>query len=615
MRALHWLLQRLVWIAVIVPVAFAVDGDKCSVGVVASGGVNLHNAAFGSFPGVQSCCSSFGWQWSPTIGTATYIEQSGYRYASIPLAVQLRISATHLGGTLTRDEFIGNVIVGDSLVRGVSRHHLEATLWALSIEPILRLNLFAHDPVAVELGGRLDWIPIAQYSQHEELIRPTTGVYFETQSPIRNRTSGPIPTAARFGAAVSAGVSYCIALDSTWTVRPELRGYLGMTRGADVPWYVHRMTAGIAVVRSVAQSRRVEPPSPVQDIPPPPLAFDIRERLLGVHRRIGDTAVVEIPVRRVERRSTVIPVIFFPPQSVVLDSVAEAQIDAIARAMGRDREPVQLVPSVAPDEPDSLAIYRFNVIAERLRALGMNVHLPPANGMKRAAVSPAVADELRAVWIKTTTPLILRESILVPLSEPTIAVLLTPTVSSSAGPVSVEFSFWQDGQVTTTSVERSDPIHVHLSSARLLSGQPSEYRWSAVARDTAHQEIQRSGVGVVRPEFVAKDTLLESMQPGNALLLGRCAFDHDTFEEFDTTLAAFVRQAARGGKTVVLIGSTDTLGSERYNRALARRRAEAALQLLEIPRESVRIEEQIDALQERTLYQRIARRGVYVRIE
>lgn len=615
MKVLRWLLQRLVWIAVIVPGAFADDGDKCSVGVVASGGANLHNAAFGSFPGVQSCCSRYGWQWAPTVGIAAFIEQSGYRPASLPLSLQLRIGTTHLGGTLTRDEFIGNVIVGDSLVRGISRHRLEATLWALSIEPILRLNVFAHDAVAVELGGRVDWIPIAQYSQHEELIRPTTGVYFETQSPIRNRTSGPIPTAAPFGAALSAGVSYCIALDSTWTVRPELRGYLGMTRFADVPWYVHRIIAGIAVVRSAAQSRRVELPPPVQDIPPPPLAFIIQERLLGVHRRIGDTAVVEIPVRRVERRSVVMPVIFFPPQSAVLDSVAEAQIEAIARAIGRDRESVQLVPSVAPDEPDTLAIHRVRVIAERLRTRGINALPSPANGTKHAMISQTVIDELRAVWIKTTAPLILRESILVPLGEPTIAVLLTPMVSSSAGPVSVEISFQQDGQVTMTSVERSDPVHVQLSSARLLSGQPYEYRWSAVARDTAHQELERSGVGIVRPAFVEKDTTFESMQPGNALFLGRCAFDHDTFEEFDTTLAVFVRKAARGGKTIVLIGSTDTLGSERYNRALARRRAEAALQRLELPRESVRIEEQIGMLQERTLYQRIARRGVFVRIE
>lgn len=219
------------------------------------------------------------------------------------------------------------------------------------------------------------------------------------------------------------------------------------------------------------------------------------------------------------------------------------------------------------------------------------------------------------VWIKTSDPLVLRESFAVLTSQPSVEVVLLPEVHSSAGPVRFDLTVAQDGRQTLHTESAPAVMRFELSPAQLLAGTPTAYRWTVVAMDTAGQTQQRSGYGIVRPEFIERDTALEELDVGGTLLLGRCAFDATTFEEFDTTLAAFVRRAARAGKTVVLIGSTDAIGSDSYNRALARRRAEAALERLGLSPQAAVIEVQIGGPHERTLYQRIARRGVFVRIE
>lgn len=385
------------WLALCPSRAASNDQGQFLIGVAASGGVNLHDAQFGSFPGVQSCCSSFGTQWTPTVGIAGIVEHDGHGLASIPIALQLRMGITQLGGTLTRDEFIGNVIVGDSLVRGTSRHQLEATLWAVSAEPLLRFLLPTHPAFSFDVGARFDWIVVARFAQQEQLTNPAAGVYFETRNRTRNTASGSIPTAAQFGAALSAGMSYSIPLTARWTLRPELRGSLGITRLADVPWHVHRIVAGIAFLhRPESIQPTVAPPAPIVEPPPPPLAFDVETRVLGIHRRSGDTSIVELPARRIERRSMVLPVVFFAPQSAALDSAAEQQIALVARAAQRSSAPIHLAPSTAPDEPDSLRLLRFRAVVERLRAFGVRVAPSPIEAPRPAQVPLAITDELRA---------------------------------------------------------------------------------------------------------------------------------------------------------------------------------------------------------------------------
>jgi hypothetical protein len=616
MKAVQLVVVLWGWLALSASSAASTNQGQLLIGVAASGGVNLHDASFGSFPGVQSCCSSFGTQWTPTVGIAGIVEHDGYGLASVPIALQLRMGITHLGGTLTRDQFIGNVIVGDSLVRGISRHQLEVTLWAVSAEPLLRFLLPTHPAFSFDVGARFDWIAVARFAQQEQLTNPAAGVYFETRNRTRNATSGSIPTAAAFGAALSAGMSYSIPLSQRWTLRPELRGYMGITRLADVPWHVHRVIVGIAILHRTESSQPpVVPPAPINVPPPPPLAFDVETRVLGIHRSSGDTSIVELPARRIERRSMVLPVVFFAPQSATLDSAAEQQLAALARAAQSSSAPIHLAPSIAPDEPDSLRQLRFRAVAERLRALGVRVDPSPAGAVYPALAPSAITDELRAVWITSSDPLVLRESFVVPLSQPAVEVVLRPEVHSSAGPVRFDLTVVQDGRQTMHTESAPAAMRVELSPAPLLGGTPTAYRWTVVGMDTAGQTKQRSGYGIVRPQFIERDTAFEELDRGGALLLGRCAFDATTFEEFDTTLAAFVRRAARAGKTVVLIGSTDAIGSDSYNRALARRRAEAARERLGLSPQAVQIEVQIGGPHERTLYQRVARRGVFVRIE
>lgn len=578
------------------------------IGAAVSLGAGLHEASFGALHSVPSCCSSYGSHWNLSWGIAGIIESGALTHTPLPLAVQLRLGLQNFSGRLQREEFIANVIVGDRVTRGISRFQLDARLWTVSVEPLLHAALPEHRQLSFDVGLRLDWLAIARYAQREELINPSSGAVFETGTRLRNTFAGIIPTHAHVGAAIQIGARYCIALDGKWTLQPELRGQVALSRIADVPWRVHRILAGVALLRGIEPPQRPQPIEPL-----PPLVLRVQTLLHGVRHINADTALVEIATRRILRRELVTPVVFFAAGSSQLDSAARIQLARIAHAAERRGLSLRLAPSIAPDEPDSLRPARTRAVCDELRRWNATVADTTAVAPSPRTISPAIADELRAVWLHTTEPLVEEQWQDVPITEPSVALHLVATVEPQNAHVSAMVS---DGGITTSvPLNSSLSTTVQLSPAPLLNGQPSRITWQVSAHDSMGRTAEQSGVTIIRPILAIHDTLMNSIALGDMLMLGRSSFDAITFDDVDTAIAAYVRQVAQQGGRITLIGTTDSIGTETYNRALARRRAEAARQLLNLAPTQVRIEEWIGgASKNGSLYGRVASRGVLVRI-
>ncbi|MCS7000381.1 MAG: hypothetical protein NZ481_05830 [Candidatus Kapabacteria bacterium] len=583
--------------------------DTTFVGIVGAAGVAVHQAEFGSLPGIPSCCKSYGTQMLPSVSIGGMVERRIGTIGGLPAFLQLRAGVHALGGVLEREEMIANVIVGDRLVEGRSRYHLQVQLWTASVEPLLRVPL-PTPIIAADIGARLDFIPPARFTQREELVSPASGVVFETGTTTRNNASGIIPTAARVGAALSLGVSTTVMLNSSWSLRPELRGHVGISRLADVPWYVHRLTAGVAFVHSIAPAVPPAPPA----LPPEPLLVQVQAQLLGIHHMEGDTAIVDIPARRIIRRALLVPAVFFPSGSSQLDSAARAHLQRVARAARQHNIALHLQPSIAPGEHDTLAVARMHAVESALRAEGVSV---TGRVQSRAFHSRASSpDELRAVWIHSSSPLVEEETESIPLAEPAVTLFLQPKISGAVGTPSLYASVVQDGASRSFALSLLAPAQVNFSPARVLAGKESRYRWHVIARDSLGRTAEHRGEGILRPHWIERDTTTEGMDNGGLLLLGLCGFDSATFEVLDTTAVRVIQQAVRRGARVVLIGSTDSIGTDAYNRALARRRVESALVVLGVPASQVHIEERIGGPSSSgTLYARLASRGVFARIE
>ncbi|MCX8050758.1 MAG: hypothetical protein N3B17_02550 [Chlorobi bacterium] len=603
-------------VAIFTGVMAANAGDCDSIprlGITAGIGASRYDATFGSLPGVPSCCSSYGGRWNFTWNIAAAIESGTLSIGELPLRLHLRSGVQYLGGVLQRDEFIGNVIVGDRATSGISRYNFDATIWAASLQPLLRMEL--PSAVAFDAGFRLDWIFSARYAQREDLISPAGNAVFETQSRVRNQSAGSIPTAASFGAALSAGMGYTIVLDSLWSFRPEIRGEVALTPVADVPWRIHRILIGAALMRRLLPR---QPELPITPQPPPiapsPPTLDATVELRGIHRWSQDTAIAEVIARRIVKRRLLVPVVFFEPGSDQLDSAAQTQLRQIARAARSLNLPLQLAPSTEHGEPDSLRASRFRSVRRLLIGEGVLVAEQPVQPPIPRSTTAAIADEMRAVWIKAPAPLVQVQTDQVTLSQPSVEVVIAARLVPPTDTATLRLRFAQDGIERETMLQPGRSTSIQLATAALLNGASSSFRWN-IAAQVGNDHIERSGSGIVRVAFTERDTITAGSDDSGTLMLGRCSFDATTFDDLDTAVVALVRSAVARGATVTLIGSTDRIGTESYNRALARRRAEAAAALLALPPEAVRIEERIGGTVGNSMYDRLADRGVFVRIE
>lgn len=577
-------------------------------------GAAVHDASFGSLPGVPSCCSSYGSKWHTSWGIAGIVERPLVQTTPLPLFLQLRLGLQNMNGRLQRDEFIANVIVGDRVTRGISRYQLDATLWAVSLEPLLRVELPAHRQLGFDAGMRLDWYALASYAQREDLVSPPSGAVFETGTRTRNVVDGTIPTHALFGAAIQLGASYSIPTGEGWILRPEVRGQLALSRIADVPWRVHRILGGISFLRGIEPPHQQRLPQPTEPPTLPPLVLYAQAQLLGVRYSTHDTAVVEIGTRRIHQRELVPPVVFFAAGSASLDSAARQHLARIAHVAQRRGLTLRLAPSTAPDEPDSLRLARARAVRRELQRWNVAIADTTAVAPSPRTIPPAIADELRAVWIATPAPLIEEHWQDVPITEPTVALRLVATVEPQRAQVWATVT--QNGAVTSLQLDPSLTATVQLSPAPLLNGQSSHISWHVGARDSMGRTAEQRGIAIMTPIVAIHDTVINSVTNGDLLMLGRCSFDAVSFDEFDTVVAAYVQRALQEGRRVTFIGMTDAIGTESYNRSLARRRAEAARQLLKLNAEHVRIEERIGGTNRNdSLYGRLANRGVLVRIE
>ncbi|MCX7930158.1 MAG: hypothetical protein N2663_05505, partial [Chlorobi bacterium] len=585
------------------------------VGAAANIGAALHYAAFGSLPGIQSCCSSYGNRWNPTWGVAAAAERQLGIIGNWPSAFHLRIGIENMSGTLERQEFIANVIVGDRLLPGVSQYRLDATLWALALSPSFRLE--THHRFGIEFGTRLDWIFVKRYTQREHLMSPASGAVFENRLRTRNESSGAIPTAATVGAALQASVTYTLPLDSTWQLRPELRWQLALTPIADVPWRIHRITAGVALLRSL--NRQPLAPSPQQ--PPPPVtppspAFNVTVDILGSRRGGNDTVFVEVPARAIVHRTMVMPVIFFAPHSSTLDSVSIVQLSRIIEAARAHGTRLRLAPSSAPDEADSVRHARFLTVLQALHAAHIAVSDTPAQHPIPRGRTPLLADELRAVWLESWQPLLMERSDTLAIADPALSALITARLEPPITGGHIEGLFEQDGQQRAFAVRPNGQILIQLSPARLLQRQASHFRWSAAVNTDSATIAQRRGNGIIVPAVTVRSTRWVGNSSNEEIMLMRCEFDSTSPAQLDSAVVQLVRNAITRGQTVTLIGSTDSLGTSSYNRTLAQRRIEAALGLLNLPISSVRTEIRIgNTAADPGIYGRIAGRGVFVRIE
>jgi outer membrane protein OmpA-like peptidoglycan-associated protein len=594
------------------------DVTPIRVGVAIGASLNVHGAGFVKLPGTPNCCPEF----TSGFGVGPYAALVGYIPLSESFRLGLRAGYLKHDAELTRSEQIA-VEGDDGPIATSAEHSIDGSLASLSAE--VRGELSVTRRFWLALGTRVGSMIQKEFSQREQLGDAAPGV-FENGRRTRNEFSGEIPDASGIAAALLFGAGYDVPLDADgyFLASPEVTFGLALASVNDsVDWMPHALQIGVAFTYDFAKYRKPEPiPEPI----PPRLAADVEFAPLSAdEKRTREPGTIRVTEIVDIRHSPIIPAVFFDSASARIasrynllgsetaaayslngfeseDFVSQHRevLNVIGhRLRGRADATITLVPSVAGDEPLSIAKARVEAVREYLTtAWGIaasRIGVDRDNDPLRKA-SEKFADGLeenRHVGIRASDP-----AIVAPVSSQETRMQFEPEM------VTVVPSITADAGIDKASVD------IKLNGRRLKSFDYGSSEWASngdigwrVNADVLNlEELPASVTADIRvADKTGKsvegtsDSAL-SLVSGKRVNLGRIETlgrrKRVTYQlvavplgspELDPINRELMRELAsqvKPGATITIRGFADRLGNPEYNTRLSQKRADIAVNTL-----------------------------------
>ncbi|MDZ4745076.1 MAG: hypothetical protein SGJ05_03625, partial [bacterium] len=189
------------------------------------GSANLHNASFTQLPGVPECCVTYGSRLG--FGGALVIGMEydpTYSLVGLPMRAGASLSYSLLTGALHETEFVGNIIRGQDVARGLTEHRIAANYGIVAIEPYVALGFPFVKGLHMKLG-MIAGIPLSKSYEQSELLLQPDGVdwTFENGSRTRGSIAGPLPSTEPLYLAGLFGVRYELHTSRLLSVTPEIQ--------------------------------------------------------------------------------------------------------------------------------------------------------------------------------------------------------------------------------------------------------------------------------------------------------------------------------------------------------------------------------------------------------
>jgi outer membrane protein OmpA-like peptidoglycan-associated protein len=168
-----------------------------------------------------------------------------------------RVGFIDYSGLLTTDEPT-TVNVNGSATPGTIRHELEASLGSINIEPLIGYRI--TNRLTIHGGLSIGSVIQKSFKQTERTTEPTQGALTVPESV----GDGNIVNINNLYAGLMGGVSFDIPLfsGSQWLLAPEVYYTHGLTEVvSDLEWSVNMLRAGLALKYSPSSIRLAEPPA------------------------------------------------------------------------------------------------------------------------------------------------------------------------------------------------------------------------------------------------------------------------------------------------------------------------------------------------------------------
>ncbi|MFA7325955.1 MAG: OmpA family protein [Candidatus Kapaibacterium sp.] len=573
---------------------------------------NMHTTDIKGFSGTENCCDGFtgGNFLDPTFGFGMELAMGNLIF-DMPASYVLQLNYNGLSSEYTEERFRGYKINEFDKQPIMVEHSLNPTIKLLSIGNSIFSELFSG--FSFGLGADIGFVMTSDYSQNELALSPNDFTFSNGSREI-NTGEGTIEEMNSLIVSLFAGIRYDLYDIDDWTIRPEVKyNYIpgSLLDGKDL--FVSQLSGSISFVYNMTTPEPKAPAPPPQPEPkiieevvvaPAPPYINVSLTLKdenGNEIKDGQKLTIPITVYETKQEYALRPVVFFDSadynyKKYNIESFTNSDFDvqteminSISRKMKADNSlKLTLTTYDLGDEPKNMSEERLNNIEQKLKDDG--VDLSRINSKTLAVDKDFKYDELKEEYRKVEFALSDNSELIKSIYEIDSRIefdkkSFTPktTINSSKdeyyreanlyvneNPTKKEnedFTFTIDDSYTK-EFEKNEPVKFNYISNAEVAGIYSAANVSFTVEPTVKNVNQTI------------NTINDGTKTTEQHILAYTEFDKSSFKSIDQDVLKLVRKALEQNRKVTIYASTDNLGNEEYNKALAERRANAAKSII-----------------------------------
>jgi hypothetical protein len=587
-------------------------GEKTGTSFFLNAGLNynMHTTNIKGFSGTENCCDEFtgGNFLDPTFGFGMELSL-GKLIFDMPSSYVIQLNYNGMSSEYREERFRGYKINEFDKQPIMVEHQLNPTIKLISVGNSIFTELFQG--FSFGAGADIGLVATSDFSQNELALSPSDFNFSNGTREI-NTGEGSIEEMNSIIFSLFAGVRYDVYSFDNWAIRPELKyNYVpgSLLDGKDLN--VTQLSGSVSLVYHLTESSTPPPPPPMPEAKepeivkaPPPPSINVKLELNDTEgNQIEKGQIVKIPsmVYETKQEYALRPVVFFDSsdynyKKYSIESFTNSNFDvqtqmikAVADKMKADESlTVTLTTYDLGDEGATIPQDRLHNIEVKLKDYGVS---PSRVQQKIEKIANdfkynELKDEYRKVDLALSDNSDLIKSIYEINSKlvvTEVSFVPTTTVASSKNEFYTESNLYINGNLVKNGekdfrfiiggtydkeFEKNDQLEVNYISNAQVSGIYSD--------DNVNFTIKPDIKNVVQ----SINTLNNGTNVTEQHILAYTNFDKSTFESIDSDVLKLVRNALNKNKTVTIYASTDNLGNEEYNKALAERRANAAKNLI-----------------------------------
>jgi outer membrane protein OmpA-like peptidoglycan-associated protein len=586
---------------------------------------NIYSSSFKQISDVPNCCTEFKGAFALGFGILGFGEYS-FKEQKFPYNWKAGVGLSYgdISAKFSETANIGNVIIGNTYVKGQSEYNIDVTLKGLGIEPYASFEIIKDIPLSVKIGFQLFIPTTKKYDQAENLINPSNAT-FENLKRIRNSASGDIP---QFNGAIvlpSLGLKYDLFNTSDIIFSGIANYYFGIHNVvSNIDWKVNYFNAGLAMTYRVPEAAKLPPPPPPEpELPAPPresiFTYDLKVLYNGVE--VGNYGNVEYKISRdkLTFKTPVISILYYKyntSEFADYETTNQQLVNGnlikklIFIEFNKNKESkLKIINSYLTSENKDVVDSRVNnfirlfqkAFVDDFKVSSLIIEENPiddSNIDKPELLEEADNIKFQLIVDDKITNILINENVIYKnITGEKSEFKAVPIINADAQPA----RFMGDLDLNGKTQMKLDNDHLsYIYEEKELQNYTIDQGFYGgktlrMLTDVVDSESKTKSIDfqiniedkITDVNSIDYNTYSDS---ANTYILGFFDFDESEFSSINPLAIEEFKKAKEKGLEVKLVSSTDNIGTEDYNRKLAQKRYNTALRVLKANRKDVNFE-------------------------